>query len=99
MISLKPLLYEHSLKKVYIFGVRFNIIVNLDNNIFTISYLPLNAIELEKLNKNRNQLIKRIKDTLTKKMQIDFHYNADNAGISFETSISNLEELILVLFK
>jgi len=101
-MKLKSLLKEYtSATKVYADGIQFTLIIKIDNNYCKFHYIPSNFNQLDRLNsKGKERVAKNIKKILENKLAMSIMMGDPNdAGLSFVSSVSQVEETILLLLK
>lgn len=100
-MKLVSLLNEYSGGSSYIHGIQFKVLINVSQSGLKIYYIAKNSAQAEKLDVIGKEIVaKTIKNNLESKLAMSFERGDKNdAGISFITTFSQIEEHILLMLK
>lgn len=100
-MKLTKILKEYSISKDYIRGIQFKVLININSQECKISYIPKTYDQVERLQQiGKESVAKTILEKLNKKLAMNFRMgSSQDADISFVTTLSELEEHLLLMLK
>lgn len=100
-MKLKSLLKEYASSTSYTSGIKFTVLIHISNNYCKFQYIPRNSAQLDRMHSiGKQKVAKNIKNLLEKKLAMSIRADSvEDAGISFVSSVLEVENHILLMLK